>query len=408
MKKLLTGLLILISINSFSQSLIYTKQKQYKFHQYHGNRACYDSILVIFDITDTTNSYYDPSTMILNGVQFNSGMIAVKAIDEYYPTQYFTWAKIWETFSVNRKDTYFPYGDNDNKYMCWDDTVGGSGIDKIMTESAANSAIATINTAINGKAPAFTGNSSQYTKGDGTYATFPTIISSESDPTVAAHVKSITTTQKAIWDNAPNLYKPISYSPNNSEVIAALGSTPIFTEVDGSTTNEIQTISLTGSTVNLTSGSSFTLPDASSTNEIELPSQSGNSGKVLTTDGSSVSWTTISVPSNTNFSGSAVSITKQAFATVTPTTGNGYSIDISGVGLSNLVGYSIVPIKSTATATSVPKIAIKSESTSAIVVNIIEGNASTVNILGSLVLLGTSEQFVNVTGLTLKVILYGN
>ncbi len=148
--------------------------------------------------------------------------------------------------------------------------------------------------------------------------------------------------------------------------------------------------------------------DGSVTNEIELPSQTGNSGKVLTTNGTSPSWATVVLPTNTNLSGSAVSITKQVFGTVTPTTGNGYSINISGAGLTNLIAYSIIPVKNTSTATSVPKIAVKSESTSSIVVNIIEGNNNTVNILGSVVLLGTSEQFVDVTGLTLKVILYGN
>lgn len=174
-------------------------------------------------------------------------------------------------------------------------------------------------------------------------------------------------------------YKSISYTPSFSEINTALGYTPLAIEVDGSTTNEI-----------------------------ELPSQTGHSGKVLTTNGTSPSWTTLTLPTNTNLAGSNVSITKQVFGTVTPTTGNGYSINISGAGLTNLVGYTITPVKNTSTATSVPKIAIKSKSSSAIVVNIIEGNNNTVNILGSLVLLGTSEQFIDVTGLTLDVILYGN
>lgn len=113
-------------------------------------------------------------------------------------------------------------------------------------------------------------------------------------------------------------------------------------------------------------------------------------------------------PTFTDLTGSTISITKFASGIVTPNTGNGYSIDISGVGLSSLLGYSIEPIKSTATATSVPKIAIKSSSNTAIVVNVIEGNATTVNILGNLVLLGASETFVNVSGLTLNVTVWGN
>lgn len=115
-----------------------------------------------------------------------------------------------------------------------------------------------------------------------------------------------------------------------------------------------------------------------------------------------------SAPTVTDLSGTPVSITKWGVGTVSPSTGNGYSIDISGVGLTNLLGYSITPIKNTATPTSAPKLSVKSESNTAIVVNIIEGNASTINILGSLVLLGTSEQFAVTTGLTLRVLVWGN
>lgn len=111
---------------------------------------------------------------------------------------------------------------------------------------------------------------------------------------------------------------------------------------------------------------------------------------------------------HTDLSGSSISVTKWATGTVSPSTGNGYSIDISGVGFTNVIGYSVEAIKNTATPTSAPKVSIKSISSTAIVVNIIEGNSSTVNILGSLVLLGTSEQFAITTGLTLKVSVWGN
>lgn len=106
--------------------------------------------------------------------------------------------------------------------------------------------------------------------------------------------------------------------------------------------------------------------------------------------------------------GSTSSPTKIWRYKVTPTTGNGFSINISSAGFSSISSVSIISIKNTSTATSVPKVSIKSYTTSAIVVNIIEGNASTVNILSSLVSLGVSEQFANTTGLTLFVKVEGN
>jgi hypothetical protein len=116
------------------------------------------------------------------------------------------------------------------------------------------------------------------------------------------------------------------------------------------------------------------------------------------------------VQTYTDLSGTPISITKRAIGTVTPNTGDGYSINISGAGFTNVLGVSITPVRASVTvATASPKVSIESISTSAIVVNIIEGNPNTVNILGSLVLLGTSETFVtSFTGLTLKVEVYGN
>jgi len=91
-------------------------------------------------------------------------------------------------------------------------------------------------------------------------------------------------------------------------------ATALTSEVDGSVSNELQTISVATNTVTLSnSGGSFTIVgggintvgtagttititgtevDGSTTNEIELPSQTGNAGKYLKTDGSNVSWDT--------------------------------------------------------------------------------------------------------------------
>lgn len=110
----------------------------------------------------------------------------------------------------------------------------------------------------------------------------------------------------------------------------------ISTEADGSTTNEIQAISISNDTIFLSDGGFVKLPsgtieadpvysawdktigisitesqisdlqsyltaevDGSVTNEIELPTQTGNSGKMLTTDGSSPSWVDANIPNLT-------------------------------------------------------------------------------------------------------------
>lgn len=145
--------------------------------------------------------------------------------------------------------------------------------------------------------------------------------------------------------------------------------------------------------------------DGSTTNELELPSQTGNSGKYLGTNGSTVSWTPVPNPiTYYNQSGTVSAPTKKISFDVSPNTGNGYSIDISAAGLSSIYSYSVVPVKNTSTATSCPKVSVKSISTSAIVVNIIEGNG----ILQLGLLLGVSEQFANTSGITIHVEVEGN
>ncbi len=87
-----------------------------------------------------------------------------------------------------------------------------------------------------------------------------------------------------------------------------------FTEIDGSVTNEIQSLSISGNDLSISNGNTITLPigtnytagtgisisgnsisntgDLSNTNEIELPTQTGNTGKFLSTNGTLPSWTT--------------------------------------------------------------------------------------------------------------------
>lgn len=58
-----------------------------------------------------------------------------------------------------------------------------------------------------------------------------------------------------------NKWLGIGYSPSNSQVISALGGTPLFSEVDGSTTNELQTLSIVNRIVTLSNaGGTVTIP----------------------------------------------------------------------------------------------------------------------------------------------------
>lgn len=107
-------------------------------------------------------------------------------------------------------------------------------------------------------------------------------------------------------------------------------------------------------------------------------------------------------------SGNPLKITKKAYLTVSPLTGNGHAVDISGLGFNNIISVHATAIKNTATATSVPNVAIKSISTSSIVLNIVEGNSSLVTLLGSGVLLGVATLFATVTGLTINLTIEGN
>lgn len=90
--------------------------------------------------------------------------------------------------------------------------------------------------------------------------------------------------------------------------------------------------------------------------------------------------------------------------TVTPTTANGYSIDISSAGLSVLKSVTVTPQFNTATIGSMPIVVIKSQSPTAIVVNILTQNSATITILGISVLSGAPLQFASsLSGMTLNV-----
>lgn len=78
--------------------------------------------------------------------------------------------------------------------------------------------------------------------------------------------------------------------------------------------------------------------------------------------------------------------------TVTPSTANGYSIDISSAGFTTIKGVTITAQNNTATIASMPIVVIKSITSSAIVVNILTQNNATTTIVGITVLSGSPLQ----------------
>ena len=94
--------------------------------------------------------------------------------------------------------------------------------------------------------------------------------------------------------------------------------------------------------------------------------------------------------------------------TITPTTANGFSIDISSPGFNVIKAVSILPQLNTATLGSMPIIEIKSISTTTLVVNILTENSGTISILGTPVLSGAPMQFAaSTSGIVLQVIVEG-
>lgn len=82
---------------------------------------------------------------------------------------------------------------------------------------------------------------------------------------------------------------------------------------------------------------------------------------------------------------------------VVPTIAMGFSIDISSYGFTSISNVAVVAERDTTDPMLVPNVGIKSKSTSAIVINITQGNNATVSILGINVLSGSP--MVAATGL---------
>lgn len=108
-------------------------------------------------------------------------------------------------------------------------------------------------------------------------------------------------------------------------------------------------------------------------------------------------WIKVNTGSSYYNSGGLISSNlKKWIGMVTPSTGNGYSIDISSAGFSAIECFSVVAIKNTGTLNSIPVSSVKSYSTTELIVNIIE--TQVINALGDNPVL-----FADTTGLTLSV-----
>lgn len=91
--------------------------------------------------------------------------------------------------------------------------------------------------------------------------------------------------------------------------------------------------------------------------------------------------------------------------TITPTTGNGFSINISTAGFTRVTSVQVQAESNTTSAASVPLVAIRSYSTSAVVVNIVQSNSTLISLLGINVL---GLQFLqSVSGVRLHVTVFG-
>lgn len=109
-----------------------------------------------------------------------------------------------------------------------------------------------------------------------------------------------------------------------------------------------------------------------------------------------------------NRNGVSTPISKIYIDTFNVSSSSGYTVDISGVGFTSIKGAQAVAMKNSATATSVPNVSVKTVTTSAVTLNLTEGNGSLVNVLGSNVLLGPSTAFASTSGLQVAVIVFGN
>ena len=89
-------------------------------------------------------------------------------------------------------------------------------------------------------------------------------------------------------------------------------------------------------------------------------------------------------------------------------TSSGFTVDLTPAGFNSVKTWNVIALKNSATATSVPNASVKSISTTSLVINLTEGNASLINVLGNNVLLGPSTAFAVTTGLLVAIEVKGD
>lgn len=72
---------------------------------------------------------------------------------------------------------------------------------------------------------------------------------------------------------------------------------------------------------------------------------------------------------------------------------NGFAVDLSKAAFDSVKAVYLTTSRNTNTATDVPRAEVRTLTNSMLTVNIVQGNGTTVNLLGSLVQLGTSNTF---------------
>lgn len=105
-----------------------------------------------------------------------------------------------------------------------------------------------------------------------------------------------------------------------------------------------------------------------------------------------------------NITASYFSDLKVWIGKVVPTTANGFTVDISSAGFTDIKTVTVLPMKNTASANDMPTVAIKTLTNTSLSLNIRQGNNATVQIAGMSVLSGLPMIFpADVSGITLYI-----
>lgn len=161
-------------------------------------------------------------------------------------------------------------------------------------------------------------------------------------------------------------------------------------EVDGSTTNELQNLSIVNRTISISQGNSITVPQADFDSLLHKP-------VFPATYRDSVVYY--------NSSGRITQLIKHWTDSVAPTLANGFNVDISSAGFTKILNVQVTAVRSTTAAISVPIVGLNGYTITQVSLNIIQSNNALLSGLGILVpgliflttLVGT-KVFIDVTG----------